>query len=159
MSADVAGQAALYRAALLLGLVRGEEVVRWADALLDGGAASHQLIDIATTPPDDLTLMRERLLALCDERESPDTVRRLLSLVQKDLASGRRSFTDTMTVLKQLRAFVKVDRSLNEQLKTLGVDVFMAPADSVERAAAEQRVRDWLRDCGAQRDIEPRAGS
>lgn len=137
-------QAALYRAALLLGLVRGEEVVRWADGVVEADEGVPALIDIATTPPDDLTMMRERLLALCDERESPDTVRRLLSLVQRDLVSGRRSFTDTMTVLKQLRAFVKVDRSLNEQLKTLGVDVFMAPADSVERAAAEQRVRDWL---------------
>ena len=49
-----------------------------------------------------------------------------------------------MTVLKQLRAFVAVNREFNEQLKTLGVDMVMSPPDTPERAAAEARVRAWL---------------
>ena len=132
-------QAALYRAALLLGLVRGDVVVRWADEIIahdDNPSAA--LTEIASTPPDDLTLMRQRLLVLCDERESADVMRALLGLVHADLASGRRSFKDTMTVLKQLRGFLKVDPALNDRLKTLGVDVAMAAP------GAEQRVRDWL---------------
>jgi len=66
-------------------------------------------------------------------------VRRLFGVVHAQLSSGRRSFADTMTVLKQLRAFLKLDRDLNEHLKSLGVDV------ALRRDGAEQRVRDWLR--------------
>jgi len=93
-----AEEAAVYRAALLLGLVRG-----------DG------------------------------EGNSGLVVHRVMGLVHRDLASGRRGFADTMTVLKQLRAFLKLDRELNEHLKALGVDVALG------RDGAEQRMRDWLR--------------
>jgi len=142
---DHASQAALYRAALLLGLVRGDEVIRWADDVIGNDASvPGGFAEISTTPPHDLTMLRERLYAVGGDRESPEVVVRLIGLVQRDLASGRRSFADTMTVLKQLRAFVKVDRDLNEHLKTLGLDVAIAPAGSPERARAEQRVRDWL---------------
>jgi hypothetical protein len=135
----------LFRAALLLGLVQGRDVVGWADQVLAGDAAAPPaFIEIATTPPDDLTLMRERLLEVCGAGESEAVVRRLLGLVHRDLASGRRSFADTRTVLKQLRAFVTVTRDFNEQLKALGVAVGLAPPGSPEAAAAEQCVRDWL---------------
>ena len=133
-------QAAFYRAALLLGLVRGDVVLQWADDLIARDASpSATLVEIATTPPDDLTVMRQRLLALCDGKESAEVRRALLGLVHRDLVSGRRGFQDTMTVLKQMRGFLKVDAALNEQLKTLGVDVVMAAP------GAEQRVRAWLR--------------
>ena len=140
-----AAQASVHRAALLLGLVRGDEVIRWADEVIRSGAdAPAAFVEIATTPPDDLTLLRERLYEAGGHRESSEVVRRLIGLVHRDLASGRRSLADTMTVLKQLRAFVKVEPDLNEQLKTLGVDVFMAAPGSPARAEAERRVRDWL---------------
>jgi hypothetical protein len=58
---------------------------------------------------------------------------------RRDLESGKRDFKDTMTVLKQMRGFLKVGAALNEQLKTLGVGVAMSVT------GAEQRVRDWLR--------------
>jgi len=51
---------------------------------------------------------------------------------------------DTMTVLKQLRAFIKVTPALNDRLKTLGVDVAITAPGSPERADAEARVRAWL---------------
>lgn len=142
---DYAAQASLYRAALLLGLMRGGEVIAWADAVLARDlAAPAAFAEIAATPPEELTALRVALLALCDHRESPEIVRELIGLVHRDLASGRRGFGDTMTVLKQVRAFVAVDRDLNERLKAFGVDVAMAPADSPARADAEHRVRDWL---------------
>jgi hypothetical protein len=140
-------QAALFRAALLLGLVQGREVVGWADQVLAGDAAAPApFVDLATTPPGDLTLLRERLLEVCGPGEPEVVVRRLLGLVQRDLLSGRRSFPDTMTVLKQLRAFVKVTRELNEHLKALGVAVALAPPASTQAGAAEQRVRAWLEE-------------
>ena len=70
--------------------------------------------------------MRRRLYDAGGREESDEVVRRLFGLVQKDLASGRRTFTDTMTVLKQIRAFI-------------------TPPGRSARDAAEQRVRDWLR--------------
>ena len=64
-----------------------------------------------------------------------------------------------MTVLKQLRAFVRVGPALNERLKTLGVGVAMAVPGSREREQAERRVRDWLRrhESEARAFLEPGA--
>jgi hypothetical protein len=145
MSHDYAEQAMFYRAALLLGLIRGVRVVAWADAVIGADPSSPDaFVEIATCPPDDLTLMRQRLLQLSPARESEAVVRALAGLVHRDLSSGRRSLGDTMTVLKQLRAFVAVSRDLNEQLKTLGVDMAISPPDTPARADAEARVRAWL---------------
>jgi len=140
-----AEQASFYRAALLLGLIRGDRAIAWADEVLAGdSSAPAAFAELATTEPDDLTAMRERLFEIGGGKESATVVLRLLGLVQTDLASGRRSFADTMTILKQLRAFVAVGPDLNEQVKSLGVGVAIAKPDSPERAAAEQCVRDWL---------------
>lgn len=69
MPCDYAAQAMFYRAALLLGLIRGEQVVAWADAVLTGDPAPPAaFVDLATCPPDDLTLMRQRLLSLAPAR-------------------------------------------------------------------------------------------
>jgi hypothetical protein len=138
-------QATFFRAALLLGLIRGDSVIAWADGVLAGDSgAPPAFAEIATTPADDLTLLRQRLLVVGSERESEAVVGALAGLVYRDLASGRRTIGDTMTVLKQLRAFIKVAPALNERLKTLGVDVAIAPPGSPERADAEGRVRAWL---------------
>ena len=133
-------EAAFYRAALLLGLVRGEDVVRWADEVLGREAdAPSPLVELSTIEPDSITALRQQLFELSGEGETNEVVGRVLGLVQRDLASGRRSFDDTRTVLKQLRAFLKLNRDLNEQLKEFGVDL------GLWREGAEQRVRDWLR--------------
>lgn len=135
--------AGFYRAALLLGLVRGEDVVRWADDMIGRGpAAPAPLVEIAMTAPDDLTVLRQGLFDIAGEGEPVEVVHRLFALVHEQLSSGRRSFNDTMTVLKQLRAFLKLDRDLNEHLKALGVDVALG------RDGAESRVRAWLQTFG-----------
>ena len=133
-------EAAFYRAALLLGLLRGEEVVRWADGAIAAAAAPAQaLLDLSTTDPGELTTLRQLLFELSGEGESETVVRRVLGLIQRDLMSGRRSFDDTRTVLKQLRGFLRLHRDLNEQLKALGVDLGLG------REGAELRMREWLR--------------
>lgn len=145
MTVDYAEQAAFYRAALLLGLIRGDRVVAWSDAIIAGDPSSPAaFVEIATCPPDDLTLLRQRLLLLAPVKESEAVVSALIGVIHRDLASGRRSLGDTMTVLKQLRAFVAVNRELNEQLKTLGVDMAMAPSGTPALVDAEARVRAWL---------------
>ena len=58
-------RAAFFRTALLLGLVRGETVVAWADAEIGQSPAPHPVfIELATTPPDDVTAMRLALFGL-----------------------------------------------------------------------------------------------
>jgi len=142
---NYAEQATFFRAALLLGLIRGDRVVAWADAALaTDDSPTAALAEIATTPADDLTMLRQRLLVVGREKEPEAVVRALAGLVHRDLASGLRTIGDTMTVLKQLRAFVAVGPVLNEQIKTLGVDVAISPPNTPERAAAEERVRTWL---------------
>jgi hypothetical protein len=138
-------QATFFRAALLLGLIRGERVVAWADTVIAAEPSPPEAFtEIAATAPADLTLLRQRLLLVGPEKESEAVVRALAGLVHRDLESGRRTIGDTMTVLKQFRAFVGVGPVLNEQIKTLGVDVAMSPPNTPERAAAEERVRTWL---------------
>ena len=133
-------EAAFYRAGLLLGQLRGEEVVRWADETLGRRTDTPvPLVELSTTDPNDLTALRKQLFELSGEGETEQVVARVLGLVQRDLASGRRSFDDTRTVLKQLRAFLKLNRDLNEQLKAFGVDLGLG----VE--GAELRLRQWLR--------------
>ena len=153
-AADYGERATFYRAALLLGLIRGDIVIAWADEVLtsDGGVPP-AFAEIATTPAEDLTLLRQRLLLVGSDKESDAVVRALTGLVHQDLASGRRTIGDTMTVLKQLRAFIKVTPALNDRLKTLGVDVAMTTPGSHERADAEARVRAWLAE--HERDVLP----
>ena len=146
-------RAAFYRAALLLGLVRGEAVVAWADDVLaERPDPPAPFVDLASTVPGDLTALRERLLELSGEGASEAVVAGVIDLVRRDLASGRRSFADTMTVLKQLRAFTRLDASLNEEVKSLGVAVGLAPPGSQARADAERRVREWLHACDGRAD-------
>src|SRR5689334_9276812 len=110
-----AEQATFFRAALLLGLIRGDRVVAWADTVIATESSPPEAFaEISTTPAEDLTLLRQRLLLVGSEKESETVVRALASLVHRDLASGRRTIGDTMTVLKQLRAFVAVGPLLNE---------------------------------------------
>ena len=139
-------QATFYRAALLLGLMRGDAVVEWSDRVLavDPHAPS-AFVDVAATPADDLSAMRHALYPLCDDREPASVVRAILGLVAQDLETGRRSFDDTMTVLSQVRRFLRVDATTNEELKALAVDVWQArhnPGGDLE--AAKRRVREWL---------------
>jgi len=148
--AEYAEHATYYRAALLLGLIRGERVVAWADEVIAANPSPPPLAfaEIATCAPDDLTSLRRQLLLVGREKESGAVVRALVGLVHHDLVSGRRTLRDTMTVLKQLRAFVAVSPAVNEQLKTLGVDMAMSPPATRMREEAEHRVRTWLAEFG-----------
>ena len=151
MGADYAEQATFYRAALLLGLIRGECAVAWVDAVIAAEPSPPEAFaEIATCAPGDLTRMRQLLLLIGREKESDAVVRALVAVVGRDLTVGRRTIGDTMTVLKQLRAFVAVSPAVNEQLKTLGVDVAMSPPATPARAQAEDSVRTWLAEYGCE---------
>jgi len=142
-------QATFYRAALLLGLVQGDEVVRWADAEIaraDNAAAA--LCDVALTPVGgaaDLTKLRAALRPIADERESPAVVTRLLSVVTADFTSGRRNAKDTITLLGQMRDNVAMSDELREALHPFGIQNMLASVGakgSIEDV--EARLKAWL---------------
>ena len=75
---DYGERATFYRGALLLGLIRGDRVIAWADGMLASDPeVPPALAEIATTPAEDLTLLRQRLLLVGSERESEAVVRAL----------------------------------------------------------------------------------
>jgi hypothetical protein len=140
-------EATFYRAALLLGLVRGEDVLQWSDAVLSRDAdAPAEFVEISSSPPADLTALRHALYPLCHARETAEVVRAILARVGTDLSSGRRSLADTMTVLSQVRRFLTVSPEMNDQLKALGVSFFVARTgeSAADREAHEAGLREWL---------------
>ena len=63
-------------------------------------------------------------------------------LVHADLASGKRSYNDTKLVLRQMRSFLKLPATVDDQIKTFLVESYASkPEDAI---LVEQRVRDWL---------------
>jgi len=137
-------QAAFFRAALRLGLLPGSLVVKWADDTVGRDReAPAAFIDIATTPATDITALRHALLQLCEDRQSEIVLRTVFYLVWRDFASGRRSLTDTMTVLRQIRGLLGLPPELNDRVRSLGVDFFFA-SRAGDTAAFEGRLRDWL---------------
>ncbi len=140
-------QATFFRAALLLGLVRGTAVVQWSDAVLARDPdAPAPFVDIASTSPDDLSALRHALYPLCTDRESAAVVHGIIGLVSQDLTSGRRSFDDTITVLSQVRRFMKLDSATDDSLKTLLVEVWRARHGlGADWDVAQLHVSEWLR--------------
>jgi hypothetical protein len=143
---DVSGtdRASFYRTALLLGLVRGERVVQWADDQIARSATPQPLfVELATTSPDDLTTMRQVLFGLSGEHPSVAVVQAVLGLVGHQLASGRRSVTDTVTVLGQLRGMVRLPPHIVDDLRRLELES-MRTARTGDAATLATTVRVWL---------------
>src|SRR5204862_2525626 len=63
--------ASFYRTALLLGLIRGADVIRWADEVIHHEpSAPAGLFELSTTSPDDLTMLRLRLFEAGGDSDS-----------------------------------------------------------------------------------------
>ena len=80
------------------------------------------------TPAGDLTRLRDALLPLAEEIESPDVVRELLGVVARDLADGRRNVEDTMRVLTQTRRLLAVPADWERAIDSLVDDHMLATA-------------------------------
>ncbi len=118
-------EAGLHRTRLLLGLTNGAAVIAWADArILELADVPAALIEVAVTPPDDLSALRHALLPLADEIESPALVEQILRDVAGDLVAGRRSPADTTTVLSQMRRMLPLPSAVDAELDGL-IDTLM----------------------------------
>lgn len=136
--ATQAVEATYYRTALLLGLVRGEAVHRWADDAIAREAVPHAaLIAVASTPADDLSGLRHALWPLVIEPDPPESIQSILGVVGADLAPGRRTMDDTVTVLRQLRSMVKLPRPLYDELSA-------ALVEQVHEHQGGDAIRRWL---------------
>ena len=147
--ASVREQATFYRAALLLGLVHVDAVVRWADAEIarmeDPPKALCDVALISTGDASDLSKLRVALRRIADERESPAVVARLLDVVSDDFASGRRNARDTITLLGQMRDNLAMSDQLRDALHPFGIQNMFASAGaegSIEDV--EARPKEWL---------------
>ncbi|HEX5217567.1 MAG TPA: hypothetical protein VFV98_19035 [Vicinamibacterales bacterium] len=142
-------QATFYRAALLLGLVAGDEVVRWADAEIsrvENPPAA--LCDVALTPTGDagdLSKLRAALHRLADKREPPAVVARLLRIVTDDFTAGRRSASDTIRILGQMRDNVAIDDELREALHPFAIQNMLASVGAEGAIEdVEVRLQAWV---------------
>ena len=102
-------EATYYRTALLLGLVQGEEVHRWAERIIEQEPTPpHELFDLVSIPSTDLSALRYGLWSLAIQPEPPEVLREMFGLLYADLIGGRRAVEDTVTVLRQMRSMLRL---------------------------------------------------
>jgi hypothetical protein len=138
--------ATFYRAALLLGIVSGDDVIAWADGVIARDAdASAQLIDLSMIPPSDLSELRHALQPLTAETESLAILRALFDRARSDLESGRRGAKDTITVLYQARSLLALPADMSDDVALLQNDFMLANAGVIGNAdAVIARLHAWI---------------
>jgi len=124
--------------ALLLGVVRGEVVHRWAEQAIEREPEPpRELIEVLSIPATDLSAMRYALWPLVAEPEPLEVLEALLGLLAADLSSGRRGLMDTLTVLRHMRSMVRLPAPMYADLNA----VLVGYAASGRRAEV---IVDWL---------------
>jgi hypothetical protein len=104
-------EATYYRTALLLGLIRGEGVHEWAHQVIEQEADPPQaFFEIISVPADDLSGLRYALWPLVIEPEPPAVLEAIFGRLHEDLATDRRGFGDTLTVVRQIRSMLRLPR-------------------------------------------------
>ena len=137
-SVDHSLQATFYRTALLLGLVRGDDVHGWAEAIIAGEPDPPiAVIEVAAVPASDLTEMRHALWPLAINPDPRSVIDAVLGVIQADLASGRRGLTDTLTILRQIRSMVRVPADVYAEIN----DALIAHAAGARDGA---EIAGWL---------------
>jgi hypothetical protein len=119
-------EATYYRTALLLGLIPGDAVHRWAERIIDEEATpQNELLELVSIPVSDLSALRLGLWPLAVEPEPEAVLRAILGLVHADLTDERRTTEDTVTVLRQMRSMLRLPApmysELNEALVSHGL--------------------------------------
>lgn len=141
---NYSSKASFFRTALLLGLLPGSIVLRWAEEVIESSEnIPHPFYEIAMISPEDITALRYALLNLCTENISPEVLKAIFGLVFRDHYSNKRSFEDTMTVLNQIRRFIKIDHTTFETLISFEIE-FSDAVNSNNITGIRQKVHSWL---------------
>ncbi|MEP6833755.1 MAG: hypothetical protein ABJB74_10180 [Gemmatimonas sp.] len=142
---DIAREAAFHRAALLLGIESGADVVQWADNLIvDHAHVPKEILELSTVPPYDLSELRHALQPLA-AHEDALMLRALFDRVRQDALSGTRTLKDTVTVLAQARSFLALPLEYFTNIDTLQDDHMLAMVGiGASTASVESQVSTWL---------------
>jgi hypothetical protein len=129
-------EATYYRTALLLGLIRGDVVHRWAEQAIEREPEPlPELIEIVSAPSTDLSALRHALWPLVIEPVPRVVFEAVFGLMHADLSTGRRGVTDTLAILRQMRSMLRLPPPMYAELNATLVEY----ADG--RAAA---IAEWL---------------
>jgi hypothetical protein len=116
-------EATYYRTALLLGILPGSQVHRWAERIIERAPTPPEgFLDVISAGPNDLSALRAALWPLAVEPEPPSVLRAMFALLHADLESGRRSLSDTITVLRQMRSMLRLPSTLYAELNAVLVE-------------------------------------
>ena len=138
-------EADFLRTALLVGLVREQEVIAWADALLHTEPDPYaQLAEVALARPE-LTTVREALRPLAEPTNPTAVGDALLAFVATDPAATTLSVADRVRVLSQLRREGVFSATVSAAIK-LFEDRCMLAAGGVAttEAVSENDLAIWL---------------
>jgi hypothetical protein len=109
--------ATYYRTGLLLGLLPGEEVHRWAERIIEKEPIPPPgLLDLVSVSSTDLSALRDALWSLAVEPEPEAVLQAVFALLHADLTTGRRAVEDTVTVLRQMRSMLRLPAPLYSDL-------------------------------------------
>ena len=130
---------ATYRTALLLGLVQGSAVQRWADQVIEREPDPlPAFVDVVSVLPTDLSALRYALWPLVIEPEPQVVIQALLGVLHAELTSGRRGLADTLTVLRQMRSMLHLPPPIYADLNA----ILVAHAAESE---PKKTIAEWLR--------------
>ena len=82
---------------------------RWAEQVIEHDPQPPQaFFEIVSVLLTDLSALRYAVWLLVTEPEPPAVLEAVFGLLDQDLASGHRGFTDTITVLRQIRSMLRL---------------------------------------------------
>ena len=141
----VTATASFYHTTLLLGLLPGDPVVKWAETYIEQHeTAPSPFFDIVSTPAGDITALRYALHDLCNGTVSPEVLRSVFTLIRAQYTDGKRSFDDTMRVLFQVRYFLKLEKPLADTINTFETD-YESAVHNGATTGLEKNIAVWLK--------------
>ena len=130
-------RATYYRTALLLGLVRGSDVHRWAELVIERECEPPKaFFEIVSAPVGDLSALRHALWPLVIEPEPAAVIDAILGMLYVDLVGERRNLEDTLTILRQMRSLLRLPAETYAHLN----DMLVRYAASHQ----QQVIAEWL---------------
>ena len=146
---DYSLAATYLRTGLLLGTIRGESAVQWAERAIEADPAHPDaLLDVVSVPATDLSGLRHALWPLVAEPEPLVVLETVLGHLHRDLVSGQRTLTDTLTILRQMRSMLRLPPALYAGLNGAMVAHGNTGADSA-------CIPQWLQQFAAARMPTP----
>ncbi len=142
---DISFEAAFLRAALLLGVVREQEVPDWAESLLLVQADDHGLLSDVIMAPVELTAMRDALQPLADEADPTAVCASVLTFLAEDTTSRELSVHDAVRVFTLMRTEFRIAPEGAWSAKRIE-DRLMLAEGGVKNAVAPTRaeIDAWL---------------